>query len=73
MINLNEMIKLEALDGNFLTKEQIVMGQANMNKGFEAYLERYSDYSYLVLVKDGVRNGIKRLNKTGHDVYVQGA
>lgn len=38
--------------------------------GIRGFIESYSDYTYLVLVKEGARNGVKRINKTGHNVYV---
>ena len=70
MINLNKLEKLESSKDSRLTNEQQVMMDYNLKQGFEAYLEEYSDYCYLVLVKEGVKNGIKRLNRTGHNVHV---
>ena len=70
MINLNKLEKLSNLNDSRLTSEQQVMAQYNAGKGFEVYLEEYSNYCYVVLVKEGVRNGIKRLNRTGHNTYI---
>ncbi len=65
------MVKLfSTKEDKRLTEFQQVVGEYHMSKGFEAYLEEYSDYAYLVLIKDSARNGIKRINKMGHDVYV---
>lgn len=53
-----------------LTQEQQVVGDLHISKGWEVYLESYSDYTYIMMVKVGVINGIKRINKTGHNTYV---
>lgn len=62
----------ECLDMQYsrLSQEQQAVGEYNVSMGFEPFIESYSDYTYLVLVKEGTRNGIKRINKTGHNVYV---
>lgn len=70
MVNLNVLEKLVDTEDARLTVEQKVMAEYNVNKGFEAFIEDYSGYTYLVLFQEGVRNGIKRLNRTGHDIYV---
>lgn len=49
---------------------QQIMAEHNRRKGYDLFIELYSDYCYLVCIKEGVRNGIKRLNRTGHDTYV---
>lgn len=69
-MNLNNLEKLTNIEDSRLTVEQKHMTQYNINKGFEAFIEDYSNYTYVVLIKEGVRNGIKRLNRTGHDIYV---
>lgn len=58
--------KLETMDNDLLSNEQKIIGDHWMKKGYEAFLEHYSDYTYLVLVG----NSVKRLNRTGHDVYI---
>lgn len=47
-----------------------MVGDLHISKGWEVYLESYSDYTYLVMVKLGGMRGIKRINKTGHNTYV---
>ena len=69
-MNLNNLEKLNNIEDDRLTVEQKNMAEYNMSKGFEAFIEDYSDYTYVVLIKEGVRNSIKRLNRTGHDTYV---
>lgn len=69
-MNLNKLEKLTNIEDARLTVEQKHMAEYNINKGFEAFIEDYSNYTYVVLIKEGVRNGIKRLNRTGHDTYV---
>lgn len=69
-MNLNNLEKLTNTEDARLTVEQKHMAEYNMNKGFEAFIENYSDYTYVVLIKEGARNGIKRLNRTGHNIYV---
>lgn len=69
-MSLTNLKKLTNIEDARLTVEQKHMAEYNMNKGFEAFIEDYSDYTYVVLIKEGVRNGIKRLNRTGHDTYV---
>ena len=69
-MNLNNLEKLNNIEDDRLTVEQKHMAEYNMSKGFEGFIENYSDYTYVVLIKEGVRNGIKRLNRTGHDTYV---
>jgi hypothetical protein len=69
-MNLNNLEKLTNIEDARLTLEQKHMAEYNINKGFEAFIEDYSNYTYVVLIKEGVRNGIKRLNRTGHDTYV---
>lgn len=69
-MNLNNLEKLTNIEDARLTVEQKHMAEYHMNKGFEAFIENYSDYTYVLLIKEGVRNGIKRLNRTGHDTYV---
>lgn len=69
-MNLNNLEKLTNIEDARLTVEQKHMAEYNINKGFEAFIEDYSNYTYVVLIKEGVRNGIKRLNRTGHDTYV---
>lgn len=69
-MNLNNLEKLTNIEDVRLTVEQKHMAEYNISKGFEAFIEDYSNYTYVVLIKEGVRNGIKRLNRTGHDIYV---
>ena len=69
-MNLNNLEKLTNTEDARLTVEQKHMAEYNISKGFEAFIEDYSNYTYIVLIKEGVRNGIKRLNRTGHDIYV---
>jgi len=69
-MNTNNLEKLTSAKDSRLTIEQQVMTEYNMNKGFEAFIEHYSDYTYVVLIKEDVRNGIKRLNKTGHNTCI---
>lgn len=69
-MNLNNLEKLTNIEDARLTVEQKHMTEYNINKGFEAFIEDYSNYTYVVLIKEGVRNGIKRLNRMGHDTYV---
>lgn len=69
-MNINNLEKLINIEDARLTVEQKHMAEYNISKGFEAFIEDYSNYTYVVLIKEGVRNGIKRLNRTGHDIYV---
>lgn len=69
-MNTNKLEKLVSTEDARLTVEQKVMAEYNVKRGFEAFIEHYSDYTYVVLIKEGVRNGVKRLNRTGHDVYI---
>lgn len=69
-MNLSNLEKLTNVEDARLTVEQKHMVEYNIAKGFEAFIEDYSNYTYVVLIKEGVRNGIKRLNRTGHDTYV---
>lgn len=71
-MNINNLEKIINFEDCRLSNEQKVMMQYNINKGFEAFIEPYLDYCYLILVKEGVRNGFKRLNRTGHDVHIRG-
>lgn len=65
--NLKECLDMQ---DSRLSQEQQAVGEYNVSMGFEPFIESYSDYTYLVLVKEGTRNGVKRINKTGHNVYV---
>lgn len=70
-MNINSMEAILCCESDSrLTQEQQVVGDLHISKGWEVYLESYSDYTYLVMVKLGVRKGIKRINKTGHNTYV---
>lgn len=69
-MNLNTLEKLTNIEDARLTVEQKHMVEYNIKKGFEAFIEDYSNYTYVVLIKEGIKNGIKRLNRTGHDVYM---
>jgi hypothetical protein len=69
-MNLNNLEKIEDCFDPRFTHEQQVMAEFNMKNGYEVYVEEYQDYCYAVLFKEGVRNGIKRLNRTGHNTYV---
>lgn len=70
MLNLNKLEKLQNSEDSRLTGEQKIMVEYNIKKGYQAFIDEYSDYTYVILIKEGVSNGIKRLNRTGHDIYV---
>jgi hypothetical protein len=69
-MNLNSLEQITNPNDARFTHEQQVMVEYNMKRGYDAFIENYSDYTYAVLVKEGVRNGVKRLNRTGHDVQI---
>jgi hypothetical protein len=69
-MNLNNLEQITNPKDARFTHEQQVMVECNISKGWVAYIEEYADYTYAVLVKEGVRNGVKRLNKTGHNVQI---
>lgn len=67
-MNINSMEAILCCESDRrLTKEQQVVGDLHISKGWEVYLESYSDYTYLVMVKLG---GMRGINKTGHNTYV---
>jgi hypothetical protein len=67
MINLNKLVALSEPSESLTDVQNVLLVRATSD-GWEAYLEAYSDYAYLVLVKE-TRNGIKRINRTGHNTY----
>jgi len=70
MIRYDHLEKLKNLNDSRMSHEQKAMAEHHAKEGFEVFIEEYSDYTYIVLIKVGARNSPKRLNRTGHDVYV---
>lgn len=69
-MNTDNLVVITEANIHKLSHEQVVMCDRYHREGYSTYIEEYSDYTYAVCVKDGVRCGIIRLNRTGHDVYV---
>lgn len=68
---IRKLKRLDDINSKQLTIEQSVMLQHYIKLGYTAFIEECEDYLYGVCIKNGTRGGIKRFNKTGHDVYVK--
>lgn len=69
-MDMRKLVRLSDENSGKLTDTQTVMGNTFKAQGFTLYVESYSDYTYLVCLKEGVKNGVKRINATGHDTYI---
>lgn len=78
-MNLNKLKQVTSFDDSFITIEQRIQSEYLASKGFETYIEgpygcshTGKEYCYIWAVKEGARNGVKRINSLGYDSYVKG-
>lgn len=78
-MNTNNLIPVDLnTEYKFVTKEQLIMAEHLHTKGFELFIEGpydcgYHDkqYCYVWAVKEGVKNGLQKLDGCGYNVHIQ--